>query len=491
MYVNGFNHSIRYGRDESQMKNSEFNRSILPIILGIAILFPISGCSLHKSEIPRPLTEMPGSYSNDEQEPSPSVGRWWEQFHDDTLNRLMEEAFRNNPGIAKSYARLEQSMATLRIADSSRGISLNIKGGGGKARQSGMAGPITGEIYNLSAAAQYEMDLWGKLKSTTNAARFDLMASQEDLKALHISISAQVADLYYLAVEQRAQLGLSDRTIASFQDTLDRVERRYQSGLIPAIDVYQSRQNLASAKAQRPLFESNLAVTLNALSVLIGRFPDRDIGGDAVDLMVSPDFTAGVPAQLLARRPDIEAALLRLKANDERIGAAIADRFPSFNLTGSYGGTSTKLRTLLDSPNIFWNILLEAAQPVLDSGRRKYEVQRRRAVLREYLADYHTTVLTAFKEVEDALAGIDSSENRIQMLSETVSASENSLRLALDRYMQGLTDYLPVLTEQLRHVTAKSNLLAARRQLISDRIQLARAIGGEWTDSYLKQYTRY
>jgi len=433
--------------------------------------------------------EMPPSYSGDETEPSAPAGKWWEQFQDEKLNELMEVAFRNNLDIAKAYARLEQSMATLQIADSSRGISLDIRGSGGKARQSGITGPVTSEIYNLSAAAHYEIDLWGKLKANTNAARFDLMASGEDLKALHMSISAQVADLYYLAVEQRAQLGLSDHTIASFQDTLDRVERRYQSGLIPAIDVYQSRQNLASAKAQRPLFESNLAVTLNALSVLVGRFPDRGIGGNAKDLSVSPDLTAGVPAQLLARRPDIEAALLRLRAADERVGAAVADRFPSFNLTGANGGASEKLRSILDSPNIFWNILLEAVQPVIDSGRRKHEVQRRQAVFREHLAVYHTTVLNAFKEVEDALAGIDSSENRIRMLSETVSASENSLRLALDRYMQGLTDYLPVLTEQLRHVTAKSNLLAARRQLISARIQLARAIGGEWTDNFVNQYT--
>jgi len=473
------------------MRNSKVKESILSMIVGLILISPISGCFLHKSEISRSFMEMPASYSVAQREPSAPAGKWWEEFQDEKLNELMEEAFHNNLDIAKAYARLEQSMATLQITDSSRGISLNIKGSGGRARQPGMLGPVTSETYNLSAAAQYEIDLWGKLKADTNAARLSMMASQEDLKALHMSISAQVADLYYLAVEQRAQLGLTDRTIASFQDTLDRVERRYQSGLVPAIDVYQSRQNLASAKAQRPLFESNLAVTLNALSVLIGRFPDRAIGGNAEDLTVSPDFTAGVPAQLLVRRPDIEAALFRLKAADERIGAAVADRFPSFNLTGAYGGASEKLRTILDSPNIFWNILLEAVQPVIDSGRRQYEVKRREAVFRENLADYHTTVLTAFKEVEDALSGIDSSGKRIRMLSETVSASENSLRLALDRYMQGLTDYLPVLTEQLRNVTANSNLLAARRQLISARIQLARAIGGEWTDHFVKQYTSY
>ena len=169
-------------------------------------------------------------------------------------------------------------------------------------------------------------------------------------------------------------------------------------------------------------------------------------------------------------------------ASDARLAAAVADRFPSFNLIGSYGGTSGKVRTILDSPNIFWNILLQAAQPVLDAGRRKAEVDRTSAVFRESLTVYHKTVLNAFREVEDAIARGSATKNRIKMLGEVVSASDGALRVATDQYMQGLTDYLPVLTEQLRHFTAKSNLLTAKRQLISDRIQLARALGGKWVE---------
>ena len=140
---------------------------------------------------------------------------------------------------------------------------------------------------------------------------------------------------------------------------------------------------------------------------------------------------------------------------------------------------------MLDSPNIFWNILLRAAQPVLDAGRRKAEVDRTKSVFREKLAAYHQAVLNAYREVEDSLAKSRASEERIAMLGNTVSASENSHRLALNNYMQGLTDYLPVLTEQVRYVTARSNLLTAKRQFISDRIQLARALGGAWTDQII------
>ncbi len=461
--------------------------SIIVSVIIIAVTSAVSGCSLHKSNITEPLIELPGTYSGEENKPAPQIGRWWERFDDETLDSLMQEAFGHNLDIAQAYERLEQSHALVRITDSSRGPVLNIEGAGGRARQSTAAGAITQDTYRLSAAASFELDLWGKLKAKSEATRFDALASQYDLKALYISISAQLADLYYRAVEQRAQLALTDQTIASFQDTLDRVERRYREGLVPAIDLYQSRQNLASAKAQRPVFAQNLATTVNALSVLTGQFPDREAGGSVQELPNAPKFPAGIPSELLTNRPDIESAYLRLRGSDERIGAAIADRFPSFNLVGTYGGASDKVRTILDSPNIFWNILLQAAQPVIDSGRRKAEVDRTESVFRENLAVYHKTVLNAFKDIEDSLAKGKASEERIVMLKQTVAASDSALRLALARYMQGLTDYLPVLTEQLRNVTAKSNLLASRRQFITDRIQLARALGGHWADGMIHE----
>ncbi|HDH05992.1 MAG TPA: efflux transporter outer membrane subunit [Nitrospirae bacterium] len=451
------------------------------LILTTLLVIAAAGCSLHESKIILPLTEVPSSYSSGEEKPAPPIGKWWEQFEDNKLNLLMEEAFRHNLDIVRAYERLRQSLAVMRITGSSGGPVLNIEGSGGISRRPGVSGMSTSDSYTLSAAAGYELDLWGKLKSKTRAAQLDALASEQNLKALYISISAQLADLYYLAVEQRAQLELSDQTIASFQDTLERVERRYREGLVPAIDVYQSRRNLSAARSRRPLFESTLSVTLNAISVLTGNFPDKKTG-DVKDLKKAPVFPAGLPAQLLKNRPDIKAALLRLKASDERVAAAIADRFPSFNLIGSYGGSSDKIRTVLDSPNIFWNILLQIAQPVLDAGKRRAEVDRTEAVFRENLAVYHKAVLNAFREVEDAISKIRASEERIKMLDETVSASENSLRLALDRYMQGLTDYLPVLSGQLGHLTAKSDLIAARRQAVSDRIQLARALGGDWVD---------
>jgi outer membrane protein TolC len=236
------------------------------------------------------------------------------------------------------------------------------------------------------------------------------------------------------------------------------------------------------------LFRSNLAVTLNALSVLAGKFPDKSILSGEVDLPRGPVIEEGIPSQLLAMRPDIRAALSKLRAADERIAVAVADRFPSFTFSATYGGSSDRVKTVLDDPNIFWNILMQAVQPLIDSGLRKAEVDRTKAVYMERLAAYHATVLKAYSEVEDALARIKATTERISRLQKLVEASNDSLRLAIDRYMQGITDYLPVLTEQTRNYSARSNLLATRRQLISDRISLARALGGRWTTGVMEKY---
>jgi NodT family efflux transporter outer membrane factor (OMF) lipoprotein len=454
------------------------------VIIAAAVIF--TGCSVHKAHIKEPLIEMPAAFSEQSGQTSYS-GRWWKQFGDEKLDYLMEEVFKHNLDIVQAYERLQLSVSILKKTGAARLPIVNIEGSGGRTRQAGAFGASTSDAYSVAAKASYEIDLWKKVDSSTKAARFDMLASEQNLKALYISISAQVAELYFQAVEQRAQLALSDKTIASFQDTLARVERRYKEGLVPSIDLYQSRQNLAAAKARRPVFASNLAVTLNAMSVLAGRFPDKEIGGTKMVLENAPDIQTGLPSQLLMNRPDIRSSLMKLKAGNERISTAVADRFPSFNLVGSYGGASDEVGTILDSPNIIWNALLQIAQPIFDGQRRKAEVDRAEAEFRGQLAEYHTSVLIAFREVEDSLARINASKERIAMLHDQVNASRNSHRLALERYTQGLSDYLPVLTEQLGLFNAESSLLQAKKQLVSDNIQLARSLGGEWVDEIHKK----
>ncbi len=257
---------------------------------------------------------------------------------------------------------------------------------------------------------------------------------------------------------------------------------------MPALDVYQARQNLAMVRASRPTFEANLALTEHAVATLLGRYPEKETADELAVLPVIPDaFPVGLPSDVLARRPDIQAALLRLKASDEKIASAIADRFPTFNLLGSYGKSSTAFSTG-DISGVFWNLILSLAQPIIDGGRRSAEVERTRAVFKENLALYHKAVLTSLQEVEDALSRNRASEEQITFLKEKIDSSSNALRLSIDRYMEGLSDYLPVLSAQQSLYDSESALLSARRQLISDRVQIAKALGGEWMDEIIDNY---
>jgi NodT family efflux transporter outer membrane factor (OMF) lipoprotein len=447
----------------------------------LTLLLLVSGCSPHQPQAKRGMMVVPDVFvesSGVEKRSLPE--KWWTVFEDEKLDTLMEELFAENLDLEKGFARLEQVRALRRSVAAARWPSLNLSGQAAREKQRTILGPQTGNFYQMSAEAAYEVDLWKKIDSRVKAARFDELATVEDIKTLYLSLSAQLADFYYLAVEQRAQLKLVGETIESFAGTLRRVERRYREGLVPAVDVYQARQNLAGAQAVKPIFRSTLAVTEHALAVLLGRFPEAEIAG-ALEVLPGvpegyPDF---LPGDLLGRRPDIEAAFLRLKARDERIAAAVADRLPAINLAGGAG----YLKNMISSETIsgsVWNLAGSVLLPVVDGGRRRAEVDRRRGEYREDLAALTSLLLDSVREVEDGLARERETRRRIVLLEKKAEATGGALRLALTRYLFGLTDYLPVLTAQGLDLDARSQLLGGRRQLIADRISLVRAMGGSW-----------
>lgn len=454
-------------------------RCLISLILAL-----LTACTPHLPQSAAPRT-LPAHFSATAKDGPALTGRWWLAFNDPELNRLMEQLFHSNLDLVRGHARLRQSEALMRQARSFRYPGLTLEAQGGEASQPGMNGTTRGESAQLSVSASFELDLFGKLASSSRAALLTYQASRSDLQSLYLSLSARLADLYYLAIEQRAQLKLTDDTIASYDDSLQRVDSRYRSGLSSAVDLYQARQNLAAAKAARLTYEQALAVAENALAVLLGEYPgDLNFLAQARIPDAPPQLPTGLPAQLLTNRPDIRAALLQVKARDAQTAAAIADRFPSFSLVGSAGRSRSDVTGSLVSGN-FWNLLLNLSQPIFDGGRRKAEVARSRAQFAEAVAAYQQTVLQGFQEVEDALSGNRTAAARIARLDEQVKATGAARRLARERYLQGLSDYLPVLSAQIYDFSAHSQQLAARRQLLSQRISLARALGGSWMSEQL------
>lgn len=456
------------------------------IILGV-ILASLVGCSVHESISIEP-GPVPQVFLEEKKESVVKQigGRWWEQFNDLVLNSLMDEALVNNLDLEQAYARLAQLEAVYRTVDSQRKPFLNLGGTASRDKQSTVIGDTLGNTYRLSVKAGYEVDLWQKFKNQSEAAWLDTLSARENIKTVYITLTARLADLYFIAVEQRSQLQLLDAIIASYEDTVERVRFRYQLGQTAALSVYQSRQELAVARQRRPIFEAILARTEHAIAVLLGRLSENNIAGNLISLPdVGTIFSAGLPADLLQRRPDIEAAFMQVKAQDARLASAIADKFPALSLTGAYGVSWFDFGSM--TSGTFWNLLAGAGQPIYDGGRRKAEEERNRAALREVVANYRQTVLKAFQEVEDGLSDNRTTEERLVLLKEQEVVSSANVRVARDGYFYGINDYLPVLIAERQYFDVQIQVISAHRQLVSDRISLVRALGGDWMEKYISQ----
>jgi len=420
-------------------------------------------------------------------------GRWWQMFGDSTLDRLMDEAFAENLSLEQAAARLDQYRAASDVARATLSPTISAQGSvqEGEVAMSGLPTGYKPKLsaYDASATASYEVDLWGKLSARRGAAYADFLASENDLRAMILSVSSQLANSYYQAVEYRAQLALLDRTIQSYEAYLELVERRYSLGVAPSVDVYQAEIALAQARGQRALYQANLAAAEHGLSTLIGRYPQTGRVGllDTLSRPVS-EIRPGLPSELLQRRPDIRAAYQRLSAADLRWAEAVADRFPRITLTGSAGAKTDELSDLVDPDEIAWNVVAGLALPVFEGGKRKAEADRNAAVFREQTAKYKEVLLTAFREVEDVLVRGEKQREYVAELEKQVVSAGNSLRAATDRYVQGVSDYLPVLLAQTNFYSARRGLLTAKRELISMRVSLVTALGGGWTDEVIKQY---
>ena len=448
---------------------------MMRLILVFISLFSLAACQVYKSEIPsNPAGAVPAAFQEDDRGGGRVAPGFWHAFADPLLNRFEEEALANNQTIAQAKARLEEAAARSEIAGAGLFPWLNLKGRAAREKQMSSFGASTGNSYNLSLAAGYEIDLWKRLSSSRSAAELGHKAAALDLAAARTAIAAQVADLYFLIVETQAQLNLSDEMIGSYTDSLERVSKRYESGLVPALDVYQARQNLLAVQARKPSQEAVYTRAVHGLAVLLGRFPE-EFTLAAPGNMCRPEklFAAGLPANLVAARPDIRAALLRLIAADRQTAAAVADRFPTFNLLAEFGrGRIDFGQVVSDS---FWSIATSALAPIFDAGRRKAEVAAKRAATMAALAAYRQTVLSAFREVEDSLTSLAATRRSLSLLEERERTASETLKLAEDRYYQGLSDYLPVLSAQQQYFAVKGELLAARQQMVSANITLARA----------------
>jgi multidrug efflux system outer membrane protein len=414
--------------------------------------------------------------------------RWWEVFGKTELNRFVEQALANNLDINKATARMLEMQAQLLQTRADRFPSLNLEGSAEK-RQRPIIGVVPGErfttktkIYTLSLPASFELDLWGGLARTQEAAQANLVEAEENRLVVAQTVVAETIRLYLQmeSLERRIQIGLD--SIDNFRRSLSLVDGRSPRGLTSVLDVRQARRILTGAEALLPSLREELGVVQQELSVLLGRYPGskppRTQPEDYfVDLAPVPP---GLPSDLLLRRPDIRAAEARLRSLNAEIGVAKASRFPSIALTGSYGYSSDELGQLVGRESELWHLASGIGQPLFDAGKLKAGQRAAEARYAQGLSDYAKTVLTAFSEVESALLRRKEQLERRNRLLRFLLEARLTQEVAENRYTRGLVNYLEVLEAQQTRFEAEESLVLVELAILTNRVALHRALGGGW-----------
>lgn len=412
---------------------------------------------------------------------------WWRSFDDAALNQLVDHALGANLDLRIAAARLQQAEAIANQAGAGLWpqISLSSRAGRSKIVLPGTDLSFVGTRLSGSAIADYEVDLWGKVRARARAGDLDFLANQDTVHAALMSMAATVTSAWFNLLLSRARLDLTTAQLKTNSIFLQLTTLRYQKGLASSLDVHQQRQEVAASKARLAQLEGQAVALKISLNLLLGGLPHESLSAVSPAQAngrrlpaVPAGVVVGVPADLLASRPDVVAARRRVVAADYRAGAAVADLLPSIRLGGSLG---LNARTFVALFNDFvWNLFAGLTQPLFEGGRRKYEVDRNDAVLRERLFEYRNTVLTALGEVESALAREQAQDVHIGHLHEQVTHAEAALREAKNRYANGLVDFLRVLSATQGLQRLQQSVLQAERDALDYRVQLHRALGGSW-----------
>jgi len=452
----------------------------------LLLLLLLSGCS-PLAPIAIEPQELPTSYlQQTPQDAELLPDRWWQSFGDPQLNQLQQQLLDGNLDLQQALHRLQQLEALQRASAASLWPNLNFSGSLRREKNPGSNNPSFSNSERASLAASYEVDLWNRLHDKSAAAELRSAAGQLEVQTLLLSLSAQLTEQYFLAAEQRAQLQLVSGQIGHYRELIETIGNRYRAGLAEARELYQARQNLARAEALLPQYRTGVTRAENSIALLLGKLPQQQLTKiDALPELTSA-VDAGLPANLLTQRPDVTAALTNLRAADRELAAALADRLPAINLSATAYYSATQLASG-DINGSFWSLALGLTQPLFDGGRRAAESDRQRAVRDEQLAGYQKVILTAVQEVETALIADQNSAERQKWLQQQLQASQQERLLAHDNYRHGLLSSQDLLGSEIRYLEISSQNIAAQRQWLSNRISLARALGGDWMAAELEQ----
>ncbi len=467
-------------------------RITLFLFLILMTLIMVNGCTVGP-KFEKPTVETPEAYRSPAFMTDSLINlSWWNLFQDTTLATLVHTALKNNRDIQIAASRVEEARAFHGFTKADQLPKLDITAGAtrGNFIQSLQLETINNNFF-IAPVLGWELDFWGKYRQASEAARSELLASEFNLRKLQIGLISDVVSTYFALLDYRQRLKIARYTLQLREESLHIINQRFDKGIIPEIDVYQAQMQREIAAGAVPAFERQVVQTENTLSILLGKLPQTfniDKGPDLI--LHPPDIPAGLPAQLLERRPDIAEAEFRLRAQTARIGVAEAQRLPSISLTGTLGKATDDL-SQLTTGEIGWSVGGSLFGPIFNFNKniRRVDIEEERA--RQALLFYENTVLQAFREVEDALTEVQTYRDQLLSKQRELEASQGAAELSRSRYDKGFTSYLEVLESERSLFSVELQYSEVQAAYNNAYVRLYKTLGGGWITRQEAADSRY
>jgi multidrug efflux system outer membrane protein len=467
--------------------------AVAPLLASLIATILLAGCMVGPNYV-RPKVDPPAEFRFSPAEAQATANLpWWREFRDPVLDELIAEALAQNWSVKIAAANVEAAAAVLTQARAPLYPQVGYQGQGIRERVSeDTATPVPSTVANpqsqfqLLAGASWEIDLWGRIRRQSEAARANLLATEEARRGVILSLVGAVASTYIQLLGLDEQLAISKKTQAAYGESLRLFQLQFKYGQVSEMAVAQAQSQYETASAQIPALERQIAQTENALCLLLGRNPGPVPRGLTLQALTPPPIPAGVPSELLARRPDILQAEQQLIAANAQIGAAKAQYFPTISLTGALGGASSELSGLFSGPAHAWSYAGAIAGPIFTAGSVSGQVAQAEAVQKAAVSNYQQVIQAAFGDVSNALIDRKKLVEQAQAQQKLVAALRDYSRLAQLQYNGGYAPYSTVLQADQQLFPAELNLAATRAASLSALVSIYQAMGGGWVDAATK-----
>lgn len=459
----------------------------LAALLAVATIASMTACTVGPDYV-RPDVQSPVAWRIDYPKAADVANtKWWEQFDDPALNTLIETALRDNLDVRIAAARVDQFIGVLRVANAQglpqigygAGVSRNRLSREGQPRIPAGVDPYL-TLYQASASADWQIDLFGRVRRLSEAAQAQVYASEQAQRGVILGLVTNVATSYITLRQLDRQREIAISTAGNFGETARIFNLRFKSGAVSQTEVMQVRSQYQQALTAIPQFEQQIAAVENLISLLLGSNPGPIPRGKTIDELVAPLIPAGLPSELLERRPDILQAEQNLVAANANVGVARALYFPSFSLTGVLGSTSTAFGNFLTGPATAWSIAAGLTGPIFTFGAIEGQVRSAEAQKKQAEFGYQQTVLNAFRDTNDALIGTQKTIEGVDYQRERVTALREFARLSHLKFESGLIGYLEVLIADNELFAAELSLVSLQASRYTQIVNVYQAMGGGW-----------